>query len=191
MHADSRSEDVDHHGAGATRQDDVGRALGGLNELLVHGFHKGLVVTQHVLPGTATLSDVATNDAHQALVTVGIHKHLDIHTLTQLFINQHHDTFHNNDLGGMHINHLLRTGTSDVGVDRHGNGLTLFQAVEVVDEQVPLDGIRVVEVDLLLLFCEMTDTEFSGSWLTSSLTTVVFPEPEPPAIPMTNIILWF
>ena len=37
----------------------------------------------------------------------------------------------------------------------------------------------------------MTDTEFSGSWLTSSLTTVVFPEPEPPAIPITNIILSF
>ena len=52
----------------------------------------------------------------------------------------------------MHINHLLRTGTSDVGVDRHGNGLTLFQSVEVVDKQVPLDGIGVVEVDLLLLF---------------------------------------
>ena len=37
----------------------------------------------------------------------------------------------------------------------------------------------------------MTDTELSGNWLTNSLTTVVFPEPEPPAIPMTNIFFSF
>ena len=37
----------------------------------------------------------------------------------------------------------------------------------------------------------MTDTELSGNCLTNSLTTVVFPEPEPPAIPMTNIIEGF
>ena len=37
----------------------------------------------------------------------------------------------------------------------------------------------------------MTDTEFSGNWLTNSFTTVVLPEPEPPAIPMTNMLLKF
>ena len=47
MHLYSRSQDIDHHRARATGQDDVGSALGRLDELLVHGLHKSLVMTQH------------------------------------------------------------------------------------------------------------------------------------------------
>ena len=151
MHTNPRGEDIDHHGAGATRQDDVSGALGGFDELLVHRFHKGLVVSQHILPGTATLGDVAADDTHQALVTVGVDKHLDVHALAQFLVDQHHDALNDDDLGGMHIDDLLRTGAGDIGIDGHGDGLAVFEAVEMVDEQVPLDGIGMVEVDLLLL----------------------------------------
>ena len=66
-------------------------------------------------------------------------------------MSQHHDTLHNDDFGGMHIYDLLRTGTGDIGIDRHRYGLAPLQTVEVVNKQIPLNGIRVVEVDLLFL----------------------------------------
>ena len=151
MHLDSGSQNVDHNGAGTAREDDVGSAFCGFDELLVHGFHESLVVTQHVFPGASTLCNVAADDTNQALVAIGINKHLDVHALAQLLVDQHHDAFHDDDLGRMHIDNLLRAGAGHIGVDGHWDGLTFLETIKMVDEQVPLDGIGVVEVDLLLL----------------------------------------
>lgn len=77
--------------------------------------------------------------------------------------------------------------------------LALFKHLQVFFEQRPIEGIGMIEVDVLSLFDRnigrvfvvvvlWNDDYFSfGSRSMSLLTTVVLPEPVPPAMPMINI----
>ena len=135
----------------ALRNDDVGIALCGLYKLLVHGLeHLKVTVNDH-RHGSATVNGVALNVADETFVRVAVDKDFKIHHLTQLLVEQRHDTL--NDDYGLRL-HMYGLGQAIAEKIRIGGllyCLAVAQSVDLLDEQFPVERIGVVKVDGMTL----------------------------------------
>lgn len=84
---DELSEHVDGYIiVAALRDDDVGVAFAGLNELLMHGLEHSLIALNDSLCGPAAFNDVAFDDADETIVGIGINEDLHIHLRAELLV---------------------------------------------------------------------------------------------------------
>ena len=81
----------------ALGDDDVGKALAGLDELEVHGLHRAGIALDDPFHVLAALADVAGHDAHEAVVVVGIHENLDVHLVAELLVREDEDALDDDD----------------------------------------------------------------------------------------------
>ena len=147
---DVHREDVNSHLVVATDgNNQVGIAFTGFDELLVHGLKDADVAIHHRLGGTSSFNDVALYDANQAVVWVGIDKHLQIHKLTQGGVAKGENAFDDDDLARLDVNGLLATGAGEVGVGGLFDGFPFAQLLHMLAEQGPVEGVGVVKVDVL------------------------------------------
>ena len=135
----------------ALGDDDIGVSLGGLDELQVHRLHGFAVVLDGGFDGTAALGDVADDDAQHAVVVIGVYEDLDVHLVPQFLAGEDEDAFHNYDIVRFYRNGLRGAGAGDVRVDGLLDGLAAFEFPDLLAHQFPVNGIRVVEVDVLAL----------------------------------------
>ena len=150
--ADEAGQQSDGHLVVAPlRDDDVGVALGGFDELQVHGLQHPRVAFHHVLRGAAAFHDVALDDPYEAFVGVGVHEHLQVHLRPQLRVAQGEDAFHDDHVPRLGVDGLRLPGAGQVGVGGLFDALALFQQGEVLGQERPLEGVGVVEVDELPL----------------------------------------
>ena len=70
-----------HHVMAPLQNHNVGKALGGLHELLVHGLDGGEVLRHHRVQGAAPLLHVPGDAAEDAHIGVGVHENLDVHQI--------------------------------------------------------------------------------------------------------------
>ena len=130
------------------RNDEVGKTLRGFDELLVHGLeHLEVAVDDH-LGRTSPFLRVTPHDANEPLVGVGIHENLQVHEVAQPGIPQRHDALDDDDLAGLHVDRLLQSVADEEAVGGLLDGLALAQVFHLLDEERPVEGIGVVEVDL-------------------------------------------
>lgn len=150
--SDFRSQDVYADVVlSAYGDDDVGKTFGRLDEEFVHRLDERAVVPDRLVKAAAAFDDVPADDADKAFIGIGIDEDLDIHRVAQFGVGEHQDAFHDEHLGGMHGDRLLAAPAGDVRIGRHRDGLTLFEAPDMVNHQRELNRGRVVEVDALLL----------------------------------------
>lgn len=145
---DVRTHDVDGLAVVTTlRDDEVSKALGGLDELLVHGLKDVEIAVNDHLSRSATLNRVALNDAYESLVVVGVDKDLEIHEVTQFLVPKSHNALNDNDLTRLHMNSFFLTIADEITIGRLLDGLPVSQGFNLLCEQFPIEGIGVIEVD--------------------------------------------
>ena len=100
--------------------------------------------------GAAALGHVADDDPQDAVVVVGIHEDLDVQLVPEFLAGKDEDALHDDHLGRFH-GHGFRggTGAGDVGVHRLLDGLALLELPDLLAHQFPVDGVGMVEVDVL------------------------------------------
>ena len=75
----------------AAGEDDVGVALGGLHELVVHRAHRGEVLLDHRVDGAAAQLQVALEAADEAHVGLGVDEDLQVEEVAELRLDEEED----------------------------------------------------------------------------------------------------
>ena len=88
---------------------EVGMALGGLDELLVHGLeHCQIAIDDHG-NGTSAVDGVALNVADEALVGVGVDEYLQVHHVAQTLVDERHDDLDDDHWLRLHMDGLRQS----------------------------------------------------------------------------------
>ena len=186
----------------AARHDDVGVALAGLHELQVHRLHRRQVLVEDLLQRPAAFGHVAPDPPHQPDVRVGIDKHLHVAQRPNALVDEQQDPV---DHDHVRRRDALGARTPRVRhevVHRLLDRLAARQVLEVRDEQVEIERVRMVPVDLPpLVHREMGEVAVvpvhveegdrrigTDERVRSAIfrATVDLPEPVPPAMPMIS-----
>ena len=173
--------------------------FGGLDKFVVHGFEHIAIFADEHLERVSALCDVALDDTEQTLVATRIYKDFQIHLVAQFLVVECHDAFYDNHIVGLHVDSLLTSRASDVRIGGLLDSFSTFELFDLVCQQWPVKRIGVVEVgELALIFGHIPlvlvvrvlwdDATASGGKLSTIFrTTVVLPDPVPPAIPMMSM----
>src|SRR6185369_9894989 len=81
----------------ALGDDEVGPALGRLDELQMHRPHRRVILLAHRLKGAPALLDVAANSAKYAEVRVGVDEDLDVEQGSHASLDEHQDALDDDD----------------------------------------------------------------------------------------------
>ena len=181
----------------ALGDDDVGVRLRGLHEFHVHGADGALILLHHRLHGASAFIDVSQQTADKADVRGRVHIELDVHHIPQTLVRKDQDALHQDHGAGQHAAHLLAADVPRKVVDGRVHRLTLHQQIDVFDEQVVVEGVGMVVVQVDSFF----PGQMRGVFVIGVVgqirdaipptrsrmrcTTVVLPEPLPPAMPTT------
>ena len=135
------------------RDDYIRVALAWFDKLEVHGLYCPLVSFHNPVDILAPFLDVAGNNAHQAVVIIGIDKDFDVQLVSEFLVGKNENTFYYNHISRFH-NHLLglAAGAGNVGIDRLFDGLSFLELFELLVQQFPVNGVRMVEVVNPFLF---------------------------------------
>ena len=125
---------------------------GWLYKLVVHWLEHSTITVHHHLHGSASLLRVARDIADKALVGIRIHEYLDVHHIAQTPIDQRHYSLDDDDWLWLHMNGLWQTVADEIGISRLFDSLSCTQFAYLLDEEFPVEGIRMVEIDCLALF---------------------------------------
>ena len=111
----------------ALRNDDVGILLCRLNKLLMHRLQDCFISLQNHLYGSATLNNVALNNAYQAVVGIGIDKDFQVHQVAHLLVVQSKDSLDDDNFFWLNVYRFRQTVAFDVRIGRLFNRLSVFQ----------------------------------------------------------------
>lgn len=128
--------------------DDISVALGGLDEVTMHGLHRREVLLEHRVHITSALLDITYKAASQAHVIIGINEDLDVHQFAQLLILKDQDTIEDEDLRGLDTYRLGQAVVVGEGVDGALDTLPLLELADMLDHHIRVEGVRVVIVEL-------------------------------------------
>ena len=131
--------------------DDIGVALGGFDELQVHGADGGEVLVDDHFGGAAALFDVALEAADEADVGIGVDEDLDIEQGAQFGVAEDEDALDHDDGFGRDALDAVGAGVGLEVVDGQVDGLPGFELEDVADEEGGVERVGVVEVDLFAL----------------------------------------
>lgn len=119
---------------------------------LVHGLELNLVAVDDHLRGASALQAVAGDDAYEPLVGVGVHEHLHVEGVAQHLLGEHQDALDHTHLAGLDVDGLRKAGAGYEVIGWHLHGMALAKLREVVQQQGPVYGGRLVIVLLKALF---------------------------------------
>ena len=120
----------------------------------MHRLEHFLVAVEHHIDGTSALHNVTTDISDQTHVIVSIHEYLQIHHVTQLLVVQCHNTLKYNHRLWLHMNGLRQTVGDDIRIGRLFDSLAILQHLDMLRQQFPVEGIRMVKVNgFTLLIC--------------------------------------
>ena len=135
----------------ALRNDDISETLAGFDKLLVHRLEDALVSLDDLFGSPSALHHIAFHDAYETVVGIGIHENLQVHLLAHLGLAERHDTLYHDYFAGLNMDSLLGTGAGDVRIDGLLDRLAFFEHSDMLGEQRPVEGIGMVEIDVLTL----------------------------------------
>ena len=127
-------------------EDDVGVALGGIDEFQVHRPHALEVLVHHAVHRSAALDDVATRAADEAHLRIGIDEPFDVHDHAQLGVDEDGNALeHDHE---MVADQAVLSQPAVLAVDVY----RLFELVAVEElpgvkfQQLAVERVRMVEI---------------------------------------------
>lgn len=141
----------------ALRNNNVGVAFTRLDKLFVHRLEYAPITFNNGFYGSSALYYVALDNANQSVVGICIYENAQVHLFAQRCVAEGKNTFYNNHLLGLNMNRFRLAGTRQVRIDGLFNGFSVLQARKMRRQQGPIEGIRMVKVNVLtLLYRDMT-----------------------------------
>ena len=110
------------------------------------------VSVYHHRYGATPVDGITLNVAYQALISIGIHEHLQVHQVSQLLVHQRHDAFDDHNRFGVNVNSFRFTVAFDITIGGLLYRLASTQISELLVQKLPIECRRVVEVDLMTFF---------------------------------------
>ena len=123
----------------------------------------------------ASVIDIADDPAKNPLISVCIHKNLEIHQLDQPGFGQDENAFQDDDRIGLNPYGLLRPIVHRIVIDRHVNRPARFQLADMLTEQLCVKGIRMVIIELCPLLVREIVISFIIIVMTED-TDLILPE---------------
>lgn len=117
----------------------------------MHRLDRRQVLADDVLEVTAALVHIAQHAAQDALIGIGLDEDLEVEEIAQALILEDQDALDDDDLARLDDLRLLRARVAREVVDGTLDALSLAQRLEMRDEQVRLERVRMVVVDVLAL----------------------------------------
>ena len=136
----------------AVGDDDIGVTFGGDDKGEVHGSDGAFVLDDGLVEIASAFLDIAGESSDEAQIVVGIDEDLDVHEFSERFDIEDEDAFEHDDGGGFDVDGFFFAAVFFVGVAGFFDGLHGAQGGEMGHEEFGIEGVGVVEVDLLSLF---------------------------------------
>ena len=133
--------------AAAFGDDDVGKALGRLDELHVHGTDGGHVLLDDGFHGAAALIDVALEAAHEADVGVGVHEDFDVHQFAEGRVFENEDALENDGGARLDAGDLRDAAMRGEIVRGQIDGFAGAQPAKMLDEERRFDRVGMIEIE--------------------------------------------
>ena len=128
--------------------DDISVALGGLDEVTMHGLHRREVLLEHRVHITSALLDITHEATSQAHIIIGINEDLDVHQFAQFLVLEDQDPIKDQDLRRLDAYRLGQAVVVGEGVDGALDTLSLLELADMLDHHIRVEGVRVVIVEL-------------------------------------------
>ena len=96
------------------RDNKVGKTLGRLNVLQVHGAQHALVTLEHHIDSTSTLYDVAIDNTNEAFIAVGIDKYLHVEHVALCRVAQDEYTLNDDNVARLNVYGFGLAGTGEI-----------------------------------------------------------------------------
>ena len=106
---------------------------------------------EHHINGTSALHHITTDVTDQAHIAVGIHIDLQIHHVAQLLMVQRHDALQDDNRLRLNMNRFWQTIRKHIGIGGLFHSLAIPEFLDLLSQQFPVKGVRMVEVNLLPL----------------------------------------
>ena len=185
----------------APRYDEVGVAFGRFHEGFMGGPNRSKIAVDGIIVTNAALMDVPIQATNQADISISVHEDLEIQNLSQLWYRQHQDTLQQNHRLGSQRESRAAPGILAELISRYIYDRLLSHLGQMGYQQLAVKSIRMVHVHLLTFFQGQVRLVqvvpvlgyisyiLFPSFSAIERATVVFPAPEPPAIPTTSMNL--
>ena len=134
------------------RYDDIGISLAWSDKLKVHRLYRLGISVDNPLHVLATLNDIPGDYSHQSVIIVSVNKNLYIHLVAQLLAGEDKNTFDYDYVSRLDVNCLRLSGAGKIRIRRLFYRLPLFEILQLRYKQLPVYGIRMVEIQSLTLF---------------------------------------
>lgn len=121
---------------------------GRLEELVVHRADGIVVLPDDAVEGAAALPDVAMKAADETHVGLDVQEELHVETAADLGIPEREDALEQEPSDRADALDLIRAPARLVVVDRHRDRLAVPEPRQVIAQEIPVEGIGVVEVVL-------------------------------------------
>lgn len=136
----------------ALRNNQVGITLRRLDELFMHRLEDIAITVENHLCGAASLYRISLNNADKSLVWVSIDEDLQIHEVAQLLLPQGHNAFYDDDFARLDVDGFRQTIADEVAVSGLLDALPFSQSLDLLGKKLPVEGVRMVEIDATTLF---------------------------------------
>ena len=110
----------------------------------MHGFDGGQILVHDVVNIPAPLFDIPYHPAQNTLVCICFYIDLNIQKIPDAFVRQKQDSFCQDDSFWFDVKRLIRTVVTAVIVDRTIDGLSVFEHMQMIQQKLSLQRIRMV-----------------------------------------------
>ena len=121
-----------------------------LNEIVIGGLNKAIVLLEHINNIAATLSDISLDTAGKTDVIRCQDKDLQVHQVTELLLINGVDAFEHDNGGGVDSRRYFGTLVSGEIVDGDVDIFSINEFIQFLIAKFEVKSIRVIEV---VIFC--------------------------------------
>ena len=114
-----------------------------------HGFQ---VLADHIFRRAAAFADIALQPADKTQIGIGIHEDFHVKQVAQLGIGKNQNTLHQNHPPRLDVDRFAGTRVGGEIIHRQLNRFPVAQRTHMLDQQFIFKSIRVIKVDLIVLF---------------------------------------
>ena len=120
--------------------------------LYVHWLENSLIAFYYHLWRTSAFYAISTYYANQAVIAIGIYKHLNIKHISHPTIAKYQNSLHKHHVTRLHMHRFLLASTSEIRICGHLYCSSCLQFLQVAYKQIPIECRRLIEIDFLPVF---------------------------------------
>jgi hypothetical protein len=133
------------------RNDNVGVALGWLDEFQVHRADSMQILFDHGIGRSPAFVDVPLQAADESEVGIRIHEDLDVEHFPERRFGEDQDALHKNDIAWLDSERLGGAAVCGEIIDWHFDGPSVAKSGDVPDQEICFEGVGMIKVELIAL----------------------------------------